>query len=622
MGFRGDDRGVTVQIGAVLLFGMLIISMSMYQATVVPSENEQVEYQHNQQVQADMQSVRAEVASVSESGVTQSVPVRLGTAYPSRALFVNPPTPSGTVRTVPTEQIAIRNARALDDETDDYWTGSETKSFATARLSYEPNYYLYQSAPTTVYENGVLYNEFSETTRVPQSGQSIVDGRRITLVTLGGELSRAQTGTYSIDVRPVSVSKQSVTVTDEDGQLSVVVASRLDPSVWRDTLLADEYDGSDSDSDKYVAAVNPGPEPETVEIVFEDGVEYDLRLARVGVGTDVSEATPTYLTRIDGGGDIVPEGTERRLTAEVRDEFNNPVSGQVVNASVTNGPGSVTPTETSDSDGEVAFRYVAPTDVDDAQSATVTVEFGETPDAARQVTFDLSVSDADLSGGQTNDGSAPSPSVRLDDHTGLNGNDLRYILSYDVENVNESFERVEARFESTTTSAKGTRTSDESREGFIYTNSYGAGTPHDIELRVIYRNGDGEEYVAATRSISDTADTENWGRNDDLSVGSSPQIDSLDIKDDSNQQNNKVRYKFGYEISGQNFDHVEIAVLSKTGDGPAIVTTSPDFSRNNLPVNGGFGAGNEYKVALLVYDTDGVVVDSRIITDTADGTDP
>ena len=404
MGFRGDDRGVTVQVGAVLLFGILIISMSMYQTTVVPTENEQVEYQHNQRVQEDMQSFRSAVTRADGSESTQSVAVRLGTQFTERALFVNPPAASGTLRTEDTAGIEIRNARALDDETDDYWSGvadpgdGDAGRFATNRVLYSPNYHVYQNAPTTVYENGVLYNEFDDANRVVQSGQSIVDGRRISLVAVDGELSQSQTGALAVDVRPVSVSDRTVTVDGDSDPISVVVPSKLDPSVWQNTLLAEEYDGSDSDPDKYVAEVNPGPTSNTVEIVFESGTEYDLNLAKVGVGTDGSDSTATYLTDVSGGDETIPENGERRLVAEVRDEFNNPVSGVEVTASV-DGPGTVTATAVSRSDGRAVFTYAAPTNVDGEQSTTVTTKFGSSPGERERVEFDLTVADSDNSGG-------------------------------------------------------------------------------------------------------------------------------------------------------------------------------------------------------------------------------
>ena len=45
MRFRDDTRGVTVQVGAVLLFATIIIALSVYQATVVPAASAGASFQ-------------------------------------------------------------------------------------------------------------------------------------------------------------------------------------------------------------------------------------------------------------------------------------------------------------------------------------------------------------------------------------------------------------------------------------------------------------------------------------------------------------------------------------------------------------------------------------------------
>ncbi|MDZ7746206.1 MAG: hypothetical protein U5K28_06720 [Halobacteriales archaeon] len=52
--FRGDTRGQSVQVGVIILFAFAIIAFTSYQAVVVPQQNQQVEFDHNQEVQSDM----------------------------------------------------------------------------------------------------------------------------------------------------------------------------------------------------------------------------------------------------------------------------------------------------------------------------------------------------------------------------------------------------------------------------------------------------------------------------------------------------------------------------------------------------------------------------------------
>ena len=108
MQFGDDERAAAIQVGAVLLFGILIISMAMYQATVVPDQNEGVEFNHNQEVQGQMQDLRNTVVSVPGGGGGGSVTVELGTRYPSRSLLVNPGPAYGSLRTVGTNDESAR----------------------------------------------------------------------------------------------------------------------------------------------------------------------------------------------------------------------------------------------------------------------------------------------------------------------------------------------------------------------------------------------------------------------------------------------------------------------------------------------------------------------------------
>ena len=84
----GDDRGQSIQIGAVLLFGALIIALSGYQAFVVPQQNEQVEFSHSQTVQDELQDLRNAFVSATGDVSRRSVSVTLGTRYPDRIFAV------------------------------------------------------------------------------------------------------------------------------------------------------------------------------------------------------------------------------------------------------------------------------------------------------------------------------------------------------------------------------------------------------------------------------------------------------------------------------------------------------------------------------------------------------
>jgi hypothetical protein len=356
MRLRDDERGQSVQIGAVLLFATLIIAFSSYQAFVVPQQNEEIEFNHNQQVQDEMQDLRNAVVSMSGGGSATATSLTLGTTYPSRAIAQNPGPASGSLRTAGTENelvnLSIRNATA-DGETGDVWDGSR-RSYNTGAILYDPAYNRYGEAPRTTYEHSVLYNEFRSGTIV-KSGQGVVDGRTLSLVVVNGSLSRTATGATSVDVRPVSSSTETVLVRAPDGDSPVTVnfTSRLPASRWQE-LLGEE------DNVRSVTqhpAVVSGPF-HAVQVKLEPDVAYRLQLTKVGVGTGVTDEDPDYLTDEDGEGATVTRGESQRVTLSVRDDLNNPVSDVTVNASVGSGKGSFADgTKSTDGDGEVAFEY-------------------------------------------------------------------------------------------------------------------------------------------------------------------------------------------------------------------------------------------------------------------------
>jgi len=357
MRFRDDERGQSVQIGAVLLFATLIIAFSSYQAFVVPQQNQAVEFSHNQQVQGELQDLRNAIVSMPGGGSTTATSVTLGTTYPSRALAQNPGPPSGSLRTEGTGDgrvaFSIRNATATG-ETGDVWDGS-LRSYDTGVVSYDPSYNVYDGAPLSVYEHSVLYNEFRSGTIVT-AGQTVVDGRTISLVAVNGSLERTSTGTTSVDVRPVSSSEETVLVEapNDDSPVTVNLTSRLPASRWQ-TLL---------DGEAHVRDVTEPPsdapgEFRTVRITLDPGVTYRLQLTKVGVGTRVRSEPPAYLTREGGPVEPVTKGQSRDVTVEVRDAYNNPVAGVSVNASVggVNTGSLVQNTVYTDADGHATFTY-------------------------------------------------------------------------------------------------------------------------------------------------------------------------------------------------------------------------------------------------------------------------
>jgi len=361
MCLQGDERGQAIQVGFVLIFGVLVVSFALYQAFVVPNQNREVEFNHNQEVTAQLQDLRnALVSSVSRSA-TVAVAVGLGTTYPSRVAALNPPPPSGMLRTVGTTDgdvtLSVNNAVAQDNETGDYWNGTQW-NVSTGLIEYRPNYNEYRDAPRTVYDNTLLYNQFGGA-NLTVTGQAMVDGNQITLVVLNGSMQATRSDSYSVDVSPVSTSTGATLIENETGEnLTVSFPSRLPEGKWED-VLSGEIDGAGAD-DRHVTAVDGTPRSDglyNVTLTFEPGT-YRLRMAKVGIGSGATTEGPAYLTDERGDGRPLQQGETTDLVVTVRDRFTNPVPDVTVNATAENG--TVESEATTGDDGQATFEYTAP----------------------------------------------------------------------------------------------------------------------------------------------------------------------------------------------------------------------------------------------------------------------
>jgi len=395
-----DDRGVSEVVGFILIFAMLVIAFTVYQGIVVPDQNRQVEFQHNLAVQGQLQDLRNAIVTTASTGSGQAVSVTLGATYPRRSIAKNLGVSGGSIQTSEAGSGGLRigNARALDPETRDFINGS-IGPYETKSIQYTPVNSYYTGAPRTRYDNAVLYNQF-DATNVTLTGQFLVDGRRITLIAINGNISRTERDTVSISTEAISVSPTRVAITNTSGHpVNVTVPTRLGASKWR-ALLADEMDGSG-----YVSGVHDVPGENAVTVTMQAGVTYDLRMAEVGVGPVTRQERPRYITDVRGNGTSVSEGGRQKLVVEVRDRFNNPVSNVSVTPVLANpaNPSDsaeriVGGSETTGSDGRASFTYHAPAQVDLSKTATVNVTFGAPGAPERTASFDVTVLDSDGSG--------------------------------------------------------------------------------------------------------------------------------------------------------------------------------------------------------------------------------
>jgi hypothetical protein len=369
MTFFAEERAVSPVLGGILMFGLAMSLLILTQVSVVPAANQQVEFEHNLGVQEDFERFQGSATRVAASGATETVDIELGTRYPNRFFLVNPAPASGRLTTEPSN-ITISNVKATNPETAEYFASLDTPytlEYDTNSLVYEPNYRQYGNAPRTVYENGLIYNQYDGDVTLLTSATPIVSDGDIRLVLLDGALNEQGTALRSLDLVPASApaTKLSVTPSGPD-PMTMTLPTYLPESEWREAF------GSQPNVDlDYTASAGSGPS--TVTLTFAPGEVYTLTVARLAIGESPESRNLAYVTTVGSPQNTIQAETSITYTVEARDEQHNPVVGVDLTASVSNDPASVSNDRAFFDDGGSQTKQINVT-TDETGRATVTVQ--------------------------------------------------------------------------------------------------------------------------------------------------------------------------------------------------------------------------------------------------------
>lgn len=352
-----DDRGVSEVVGAILVFGLLIALMAILQTQAVPAANEEVEYNHNQEVQSDLVKFQETASRVAASGSSESTRIRMGTTYPSRMLFFNPRSPGGELRTAGSGSVGIYNVEATDPVVDKHFGGSLT-GLESKRVEYRPNYNEYRNSPTTTLEYGAVYRDFGEEKIVDNPGQ-IISGNTVSLTFFTGDLSHTSGRAVSVEAQPTSAPTRTVSVQPTANVMTLHLPTKLTASEW-EQIVGDEEN---------VVDVRDVQDADAVEIDLDGDETYNLRMSQIGLGSGVQSPDAAYIAPVRTHN--IQTAQANRLPIEVRDKYNNPVSGETVNLRVDTGEfqnGQKTIESRTVEDGQPAAQYFT------GQTGTVTIE--------------------------------------------------------------------------------------------------------------------------------------------------------------------------------------------------------------------------------------------------------
>ncbi|WP_440771526.1 hypothetical protein [Natronorubrum sp. DTA28] len=615
---RGDDRAVTVQIGAILLLAIVFSALALYQVNAVPEQNRGVEFDHNERVHTELQDVRNAIQNVGTYRGTQSTSATLGTQYPTRTVATNPPAPMGTLETTGTEAVRIENAAVAGNEYD--YDGSPDTLLGdhkTTTLAYTPSYHEYQSAPTTRIEHGFAFNDF-DGEQVSLTDQPLISNRSITLVVLEGELSRSASGTVTLDLTALSGPSDGVPIEPDGEDENIMITIPTDsPAIWNDTI-GTSFEGGQSGAkvDSYNRSGSL-----TIELVND---EYDLRVARVGINgagesSDEFDVRRTGPNAAGGATEVYETVWEDTNPTEVVADDPLTLTMNAANEGSAVEGASVSYAISDDDDVVDTFDNSGTTNAS-GQNRT-TLEFDSSAVSSDGSSIDVYVSSGESSDRRTvhvnpptDDSESGTDGLRWSVTDETTNNVVYYSVSYEV--THSSFEYVVVEFENKDDESTTDEERFEPRGTVAYSQGGSAGDTYSITITAFDTNGD----VIDERTVTDTANGESPDTGDGPSSPSSPQLDGSRVDDWSQPNDHSARYFVSYDVANRDeFDRVEASFKNRDS---GVITTETDSSPRGRLEFWGNRIGDEFEIELRVYDTDDVLVDSRTYDDTADGTNP
>jgi hypothetical protein len=362
-----EDRASTQVLGFALMFSVTMTTFAIYQADVVPHQNEQVEFEHNQGMAEELGKLRG-AAQQAGHGVPTATTLGTGAAYPERAVAVNPTNPRGRLWTSGVHTAELTDIEPADG---DYWTGG-SQTFETRLATYRANYQYIEGA-TYSFEHGVPAKHFPNGNQRVLGSPSVIDGNRIDLVLMGGDFDRKGLST-TVEFRPVSSSTEYRTLKRQDGEITL--PTRLTRSEW-ESLVPSHVDVS----------VDTAPDPNEVTLELDSSRTYQLRITKLKLVDEdgsASQASVGMLTAKTTTTLPVNPDESTSLTVTARDEYGNPVPGVEVEFTPSDPDIGSTQTLRTGSDGESTYRVSPSTTVNGNVTASVV-------GGPESTTFDLQV---------------------------------------------------------------------------------------------------------------------------------------------------------------------------------------------------------------------------------------
>ena len=230
MRFWREKKGVSVVLGTLLMFVIMVGLYASIQATQVPLWNLRVDAQSFETTYGDMLFLKSDIKNVALLKQPKSTIIRMGALYPDRMIFINPK--QGVYSSMIKE-----DATVTIEYTVEWSTGSAnyTEYYPSHRLIFDV---LSPEGGSLIYEHGLIIRSFPNGSVSTDPQELIVDEELsvpILDASLLSPMSSMRSESFSIKPYASSITKLNVA--------SVTITLPTDyPLVWADRLEGLETD--------------------------------------------------------------------------------------------------------------------------------------------------------------------------------------------------------------------------------------------------------------------------------------------------------------------------------------------------------------------------------------------
>ncbi len=225
MRFWREKKGVSVVLGTLLMFIIMVMLYTSIQVTQVPIWNNQIDVQSYETTYGDMLFLKSDVKNVALLKQPKSTAIRMGARYPDRMIFINPK--QGIYGSMTKEDTTVTVQYTLD-------TGEPpfTENFTSSRLIYES---MGAERNKIIYEHGLIIRVFPNGS-VSTDAQELIVGDELYVPLLDTRLFSPMSSIRpeSLSLKPFTGARTRLNITDVP---PVTVTLPTDyPRVWADRL--------------------------------------------------------------------------------------------------------------------------------------------------------------------------------------------------------------------------------------------------------------------------------------------------------------------------------------------------------------------------------------------------